>query len=166
MNLYIETENGVTKNHPALEDNLLQAFGSVPSHWEPFIRVERPVLGIYELFISDIPTYEKIDGVWTDIWNKRNMTVEEKEIKQQAAITAFNTREQAENWSTWTLDKTTCMMVPPVPQPELDQVKSNSGIYTYWCGADNNWKDTPERPDGNYKFDFFAWEWVPVVNDV
>ena len=29
MNLYIETDNGATKNHPALENNLMQANGSV-----------------------------------------------------------------------------------------------------------------------------------------
>ena len=30
MNLYIEIENGQAKNHPALESNLLEAFGSIP----------------------------------------------------------------------------------------------------------------------------------------
>ena len=42
MNLYIETNNGQTINHPAFEDNLIQAFGSIPEHFEPFVRVERP----------------------------------------------------------------------------------------------------------------------------
>jgi hypothetical protein len=161
MNLYIETENGVTKNHPAFEDNLLQAFGSIPAHWEPFTRVERPALGVYEVLTAEEPTYEKVDGVWTDVWHKRDMTAEEKTAKQQAVITAFNSREQAENWSAWTLDEATCEMVPPIPRPAPVE-----GVIVMWCGADNNWKEAPARPvDGNqYKFDFLAWQWVQVVN--
>jgi len=166
MNLYIETENGVTKNHPAFEDNLIQAFGSVPAHWEAFIRVERPTPGIYQLLESDEPVYAKVDGVWADVWSVREMTAEEKTAKQQAVITSFNTREQAENWSAWTFDEATCMMVPPTSRPEPDLAKIEVGIYTFWCGADANWKDTPAKPvdENQYKFDFLAWQWVQVVN--
>jgi len=164
MNLYIETENGVTKNHPAFEGNLIQAFGSVPAHWEPFTRVERPTLGVYELMTADEPTYEKVDSVWTDVWHKRDMTTEEKTALQQSVITAFNEREYASNWSAWTLDEATCMMVPPIPRPEPDETKIAAGIFTYWCGADANWKEAPARPEGEYKFDFLAWQWVQIVN--
>jgi len=162
MNLYIETENGVTKNHPAYEDNLIQAFGSIPAHWEPFTRVERPVLGIYALLESDMPVYAKVNGVWTDVWSVREMTAEEKTAKQQVVVTAFNNRPQAENWSAWTLDEATNTMVPPIPRPEPDEAKLEQRIFTFWCGADANWKDTPVRPEGEYKFDFFAWQWVAV----
>ena len=166
MNLYIETENGVIKNHPAFEDNLIQAFGSVPAHWEPFTRVERPVPAVYQVLKFDEPLYEKVDGVWTDVWTVREMTAEEKTAKQQAVITAFNEREYASNWLAWTLDEATCMMVPPIPRPEPDQTKLEQQIFTFWCGADNGWKDTPARPVDNnqYKFDFLAWQWVQVVN--
>lgn len=166
MNLYIETENGAIKNHPAFEDNLIQAFGSVPAHWEPFIRIERPILGVYELMTLDNSTYEKVDGVWTDVWHKRDMTAEEKAAKQQAAIALFNSREQAENWSAWTFDEATCTVIPPIPRPAPDQAKLSAGIFTMWCGADSNWKDTPAKPvDGNqYTFDFLAWQWVQIVN--
>jgi len=164
MKLYIETENGVTKNHPAFEDNIMQAFGAIPEHWEPFTRVERPVPTTYQVLESDEPVYAKVDGVWTDVWTVRDMTDEEKAAKQQAVRDAFNAREQAENWSAWTLDEATCVMVPPVPRPDLDETKISQGIMTFWCGADNTWKDTPVRPEGEYKFDFLAWEWVAVVN--
>ena len=160
MNLFIETENGVTKNHPALENNLIQAFGSIPAHWEPFTRVECPKPTVYQVLDSEEPTYSKVNGVWTDVWALREMTAEEKTTKQQAVITAFNDRPQAENWSAWTLDEATCMMVPPIPRPEFDEAKIAAGIMTFWCGADANWKDTPVRPEGEYKFDFLAWEWV------
>lgn len=161
MNLYIETENGVTKNHPAFEDNLLQAFGSIPPHWEPFTRVERPVPGIYEVLENDEASYIKVDGVWTDVWTVRPMTTEEKTTRQQNTIAAFNSREQAENWSAWTLDEATCTMVPPIPRPPEVE-----GVLVMWCGADNNWKEAPARPvdDNQYKFDFLAWQWVQVVN--
>lgn len=157
MNLYIETENGVTKNHPAFEGNLIQAFGSVPAHWEPFTRIERPTPGIYQLLESQEPVYTKVNGVWTDVWTVREMTAEEKTTLQQSVITAFNEREYASNWSAWTLDEDTCTMQPPIPRP--DPVE---GKLVFWCGADANWKEAPARPEGEYKFDFFAWQWVAV----
>jgi len=160
MNLYIETENGVTKNHPAFEDNLRQAFGSIPAHWEPFTRVERPN-GVYQILESENVTYAKVNSVWTDVWAVRDMTAEEKTAKQQAVITAFNAQYQASNWSTWTLDEATCVMVPPIPRPAPVE-----GVMMLWCGADNNWKVAPAYPVDNnqYKFDFSAWQWVPFVN--
>ena len=161
-NLYIETENGVTKNHPAFEDNLIQVFGSVPAHWEPFIKTENPERTLYQKFVEPAPSYEKVNGVWTGVWTVRDMTAEEKTAKQQKAITSFNSREQATNWSAWTLDEATCTMVPPIPRPEADQAKLDQRIFTFWCGAENNWKDTPAAPEGEYKFDFFAWDWVAI----
>jgi hypothetical protein len=162
MNLYIETENGVTKNHPAFEENLKQAFGEIPAHWEPFTRVERPVLGVYQTMDSDESVYTKVDGVWTDVWTVREMTTEEKAAVQQSIRNAFAARDQAENWSAWTLDEATNTMVPPIPRPEPDADKISQGIMTVWCGADSNWKDTPVRPEGEYKFDFIAWAWVAL----
>jgi hypothetical protein len=166
MSLYIEIENGQPKNSPAFEDNLIKAFGFIPPHWEPFIRVKPPKLNVYEVVAGENSTYEKINGVWTDVWVVREMTAEEKTAKQQGIIDSFNLREQISNWSTWTLDEATCQMVPPIPRPELDSVKIEAGIYTFWCGADANWKESPARPVDNnqYKFDFFAWQWVQVVN--
>lgn len=163
MNCYIQVENGQPINHPAYESNLLHAFNSIPDTWELFVRVERPTLGIYEVLESDMPAYVKIEGCWTDVWSVRPMTDAEKTAKQQAAIDAFNDRAQAENWSSWVLDEATCMMQPPIPRPKPDEDKLNQRISTFWCGADNNWRDTPVRPVGNnYTFDFFAWEWIEV----
>jgi hypothetical protein len=161
MKLYIETENGVTKNHPAFEDNLIQAFGCIPENWELFNRIERPVLGTYQLLQSQEAVYAKVNNVWTDVWSVRDMTAEEKTAKQQSVRDAFNSREQAENWSAWILDENTCQMIPPIPRPEPIE-----GVLVMWCGADNNWKEASARPvDGNqYKFDFFAWQWVQIVN--
>jgi hypothetical protein len=157
MNLYIEIENGMAKNHPALEDNLIQAFGSVPNTWEQFVRVEKPLPTVYQTFDSPEFVYAKIDGVWTDVWSVREMTVEEKTVKQQAVITSFNEREYASNWSAWTLDEATCTMQPPILRPEPIEGKT-----VFWCGADSNWKEAPARPEGDYKFNFLIWQWVSV----
>jgi hypothetical protein len=162
MNLYIETENGQIKNHPAFKDNLIQAFGAIPAHWEPFIRVERPTPEIYQLLENEEAVYAKVDGVWTDVWTVREMTTEEKAAIQQTARDIFNNRPQAENWSAWVLDDATCTMQPPIPRPEPDQTKLDQRIFTFWCGADANWKDTPTQPEGKYTFDFIAWQWVAV----
>lgn len=157
MNLYIETENGITKNHPAYEDNLMQAFGAIPEHWKPFIRVERPNIGVYKVFTANKPVYQKINDVWTDVWLYRDMTAEEKTALQQTIINDFNNQPQAENWSAWTLDEATCIMVCPIPRPTPEE-----GKFIEWCGADNAWKEIPTKPEGNYKFDFLAWNWVAL----
>ena len=78
------------------------------------------------------------------MWTVREMTAEEKTAKQQAVVTAFNEREYASNWSAWTLDEATCTMVSPIPRP--DPVE---GVLVFWCGADNNWKNVPTRPEGD-----------------
>jgi len=157
MKLYIQTQNNQPVNHPAFEDNLIQAFGAIPAQWEPFTRIERPVPGVYQTMDSQEAVYAKVDGVWTDVWTVRDLTVEEKTAKQQAVVTAFNDRPQASNWSAWTLDEATCTMQPPIPRPAFVE-----GKLVFWCGADANWKEAPARPEGNYKFDFFAWDWVAV----
>lgn len=162
MKLYIKVENNQPLKHPAFEDNLIQAFGSIPAEWEPFTRVERPKFNTYQTMDSDIPVYTKVNGVWTDVWTVREMTAEEKAAVQKTTIDSFNARPQAENWSAWTFDEATNTMVPPIPRPEPDQAKLDQGIRTFWCGADANWKDTPVRPEGEYKFDFIAWAWIAI----
>jgi len=173
MNLYIRIKDGQPFEHPILEHNLRQAFPDVdvnnlPPEFATFERVERPVLGEYETLVSENPTYELVDGVYKDVWHKRDMTAEEMSAKKQAAIKAaqdfWSARPQAENWSAWVLNEETFIYEPPIPRPEKDQTKIDAGILTVWCGAEANWKDTPPRPEGEYKFDFLAWEWVPVVN--
>ena len=164
MNLYIQIENDQPINHPVLMDNLVQSLGGIPSGWEQFIRVPRPTLSVYQVLDSEEPTYTKQFGYWMDTWALRDMTDAEKTAKQQDTRDAFNAREYAENWSAWTLDEATCTMVPPIPRPEFDQVKFEQRIMTFWCGAEANWRDTPVCPEGNYKFDFIAWQWVEVVN--
>jgi len=157
MNLYIQIENNQPINHPAFEDNLIQAFGEIPSNWESFVRSEKPTCGIYQVIEEQESIYEKVNGLWTDVWVTREMTAEEKTAKQQTVIDAFNSRDQAQNWSAWTFDEATCTMQPPIPKPDRVEGKT-----IFWCGAESNWKEAQNRPDGDYKFDFTAWQWVAL----
>lgn len=86
MRLFIRLQNGVPFEHPIMEDNFRQAFPDVdlnnlPDWVSPFHRFPAPVIGKYE--VNEGVTYEKINGVFTDIWHIRPMTEDEK----QAAIT-------------------------------------------------------------------------------
>ena len=105
MNLYIETENGATKNHPAFEDNLIQAFGSIPEQWEPFIRVAAPPVGTFEVYEG--ASYALVDGVWTDVHNVRPMTDEEKAARIAEATANLP-------GANWTLDTETLRPVRPL----------------------------------------------------
>jgi len=168
MELFIRIKDGQPFEHPILGSNFRQVFPDVdvnnlPPEFARFERVERPEPTVYQVLDSEEVVYAKVDGVWTDVWALREMTSEEKTAKQQAVITAFNNHPQAENWSAWTFNEATCTMQPPIPRPEPDEAKLEQRIMTVWCGADANWKDTPVRPEGNYKFDFLAWQWVAVT---
>ena len=132
MNLYIEIENGLPKNHPAFENNLLQAFGVIPLHWERFVRVERPDLSVYQSFEIPKVIYQKVDGVWTDVWLLRDMTVEEKYTKQQEVKDGWALLPNRENFTAWVFDEVTCSYIPPVSRPD-------DGKLYQWDGTVNNW---------------------------
>lgn len=87
MKLYIQIQNGQPINHPATEENLLEAYNEIPSDWEPFVRVPRPTnIGFYEVIDGD-SSYQKRGQNWMDVWNVRPMTQEEKDVKNLASKT-------------------------------------------------------------------------------
>jgi len=155
MNLYIQIENGLPINHPAYDDNLIEAFGSIPSNWEPFVRVERPIPKIYEVLEDGDPTYQKINGVWTDVWPIRNMTQAEIDAKQQLVQNGWKNQRDASNYDAWTFDAEICKYVPPISKPD-------DGKDYFWQGTTNSWVVMPEYPtDGkNYQLDFATATWV------
>lgn len=157
MELYIQITDGKPNGHPADESNLLDAFGVVPSGWEPFERVVRPRVGVYQILESETPTYEKVNNVWKDVWALRNMTEAEIAAKKQATKTAWAADPQSANWAGWLFSEERCEYYAPVPYPRI------GGPYK-WCGAENNWKEFPPQPQdgGVYKFDYFQWIWVAV----
>jgi hypothetical protein len=132
MKLYIETENNLPKNHPALEENLLQAFGNIPEHWVPFERIERPKLGVYDVFDQEEPEYQIVDGIYKDVWMVRPMDEAEKTAKQQEIKDAWVLLPNRENFATWVFDEVTCSYISPVPRPD-------DGKLYRWDGAVNNW---------------------------
>jgi hypothetical protein len=132
MKLYIETENGLPINHPALEENLLQAFGEIPTHWKPFLRVERPTPEVYQELNTQEPEYLLVEGVWKDVWSIRDMTADEIAFKQQTAKDSWASLPNRENFTAWVFDEVTCSYIPPVPRPD-------DGKLYRWDGAVNNW---------------------------
>lgn len=82
--LYLQIENGLPVNHPAFENNLIQAFGRIPTNWEIFNRIEFCEVETFQVLEIPDPAYIKTDSGWTDAWFVRDMTVEEREIKQRA----------------------------------------------------------------------------------
>lgn len=103
MKLYIQTENGQPVNHPALEENLIAAFGGVPDHWKPFVRVAAPILDRFEVYEG--ATYEWDGLVFTDVHHVRPMTDEEKATR----IAEIKAASPGDNWR-W--DEPTLRWVP------------------------------------------------------
>jgi hypothetical protein len=132
MKLYIQIENGQPVNHPAIEENLIQAFGSIPDNWIAFERIERPQIGVYDLFDQDYPEYQLVDGIYKDVWLIRPMNELEISVKQQEVKDAWASLPNSENFTAWVFDEVTCSYILPVPRPD-------DGKLYQWDGAVNNW---------------------------
>jgi hypothetical protein len=160
MNLYIQIENGQPINHPAFEENLIQAFGAVPDNWEKFIRLEPPALGSNQVFDNPRVIYEKVNGTWTDVYQIRDMTLKELEEKKLKEIEYYkglwNSLPQRDNFSSWVFNEETIKYEPPIPRPTDREV--------IWHGASNSWVDRPIKPDDGkeYIIDFYTLSWVEV----
>ena len=77
MKLFIRIQNGEPFEHPILEDNFREAFPEVdtnnlPPDFAKFIRVQPPVLGIYEK--NQTVSYQLVGGVYTDVFVCEQMT--------------------------------------------------------------------------------------------
>ncbi len=132
MKLYIETENTLPKNHPALEENLLQTFGVIPENWIAFERVERPQLNVYDVLDQEYQEYQLVDGIYKDVWMVRPMNDVEISAKQQRVKDNWVLLPNRENFSAWVFDEATCSYIPPVPRPD-------DGKLYRWDGTVNNW---------------------------
>lgn len=156
--LYIKVENGLPINHPAYKVNLIDAFGSIPDDWEPFIRVPDPTRGDQTLVLEHPePVYRKVDGVWTDVWYTRPKTAEELAAEKEARLAPIReqwaNRPYAHNFTTWVLNEETERYEAPVPRPPFD------GKTYRWYGPENRWRVCDPFPaDGkHYYFDFDNW---------
>ena len=98
-NLYIFVENGQTVDHPVLESNLLNVYGSIPEGYQPFIR--RTVdLANEPWFVKKNPStvYSFIDGVWTD--DQLTIPMNEEEIAKEKIRISTGVQKDLE----WRLD--------------------------------------------------------------
>ena len=161
MELFIQIRNGQPFEHPIFGDNFRQAFPDIdvdnlPPEFAKFERVERPILGLYQVMIQDEPTYEFVDGLWKDVWQVRDMIAEEVAAKQQATKDAWAALPNRDNFAAWTFDEATLRYVPPTPRPEGDVA---------WDGTTNTWKERASYPtDGKlYKWDIPSWTWIEVT---
>lgn len=130
MNLYILLQDGQPINHPMLETNVLMVFPGIDLHSLPenlckFIRVERPSIGVYQVFEDPEITYQiKEDGICYDVWHYRDMTAEEKQAKIDILV-------QNKPYPSWIIDTENYTYNPPIARP-------TDGLY-YWNEESLNW---------------------------
>jgi len=74
--LYLKIINGLPVDHPSLQDNLLDVFGEIPSEYKPFIRTDQPHLGYFEEWDTEAVQYAQVNGVWTDLWPRKQVDAE------------------------------------------------------------------------------------------
>ena len=121
MELFIRLKNGQPFEHPILGENFCQAFPDVdvnnlPYEFARFVRVEPPVLGVYEVY--DGVTYERSGDAFTDVHHIRPMTDAEK-LSVQNEVKSF----WAEHGNpTWVFDEETCSFKPPSNNTEVTNV--------------------------------------------
>jgi hypothetical protein len=131
MNLYIQIKDGQPHEHPIFEDNLLHAIpgidlNNLPPEFSPFVRVPEPILKTYTLFDENYknPSYELVDGVYTDVWHIRDMTPEEKQASIDFAKLCFF-GPGGKGYKSWIFNEENCRYEPPIPYP-------NDGKHYEW----------------------------------
>lgn len=163
----IRVVNGLAVDHPAFEDNLIDAFGAVPPEWEPFIRIPDPTHNNHKyVLLHPQPAYRKVDGVWQDYWYYREKTAEELEALYGPAKEAWAKRPYANNFTAWVFNEQKFMYEPPIPRPTES---APPGMTYRWSGPDNNWKLAPIPPANTgkyYYFDFDNWVNVEITDNV
>jgi len=122
MKLFIQIRDGITFEHPVMEDNMRQLFPehdleTAPDGFAKFTRVERPNLSPYEKVDPEQGhegcgcVYESDDtGGFKDVWHIIPMTVGEKAEKVS--------RVKGEcPYASWIFKEEDCTMNPPLDRP-------------------------------------------------
>lgn len=131
MNLYIKLQDGIPVDHPILEDNFKLAFPNIdtenlPDTFARFIRVDKPIIGIYEEYVG--VEYVRSGDVFTDSHIVRPFTAEEIAIKQQHIKDMWAN----EGHASWTFNEEICAFEPPTPYPD-------DGYAYYWDEETLSW---------------------------
>lgn len=159
MDLYIQIINGQPVNHPAVAQNLIDAYVKIPEGWEPFKRITEPeanlTIGLYQK--SQCTYVLGSDGkTWEDSWSVVSMTQDEITAKQENYKKLWLDMPDSSNFSAWTFNPETCNFDPPTHKPRGDY---------FWQGTTNSWVAIPSYPtDGKeYKLDILTATWVEVT---
>lgn len=115
MQLLIKVENNQPVNHPILFENFLMInpdadYDNLPEGYVKFIRVPRPFVGPFQTTLEQ-PVYIWNNGVVTDDWGVRDMTLDEK------AACIANTL-LCRPYPSWTFIEEELRFEPPVPVPQ------------------------------------------------
>ena len=129
MNLFIKVEDGRPVNHPATEENLRMLYEDFdpenpPEPFEKFARRQPAAITKWQK-VERLP-YEKIDGVWTDVFNVIDFTEAEIEIWK------YERRKQFIFSDTWEWNDEKGEWEPPVPYPA-------DGKPYLWDNEQKNW---------------------------
>lgn len=130
MNLFIKVEDGKPVNHPATEENLRMFFEDFdpenpPAPFEKFTRRQPDKLPTKWQKLVRLP-YQKIDGVWTDVFSIIDFTEAEIEIWK------YEHRKQFVFSDTWEWNDEKGEWIPPVPYP-------NDGKEYHWDNVKKDW---------------------------
>ena len=134
MAFFIQIQNGQAINHPAVDINLIQAFGEIPNDWIMFNRIPQPTNLLPDVFHKAINTYGlSSNGVtWEDKWASEPMTDAEK----AALIAQTEAHPPGPNM---TLNTTTLIWSPSIAKPTDGQKYS----WDFQTGA---WVVVPTTP--------------------
>lgn len=116
MELFIQVKDGAPIDHPIFGDNFREAFPdldveNLPSGFAKFVRVETPVLSVYEVYEG--VTYERDGDIFTDVHHVRPMTDAERIALQEQVKAQWSAR----GFKSWLFDEATCSFNPPTPYP-------------------------------------------------
>ncbi len=154
MKLYIRLVDGNPFEHPMFEDNFKEAFphidvNNLPPEFAEFVRVPHRPLDRFEVYEG--VTYEKIDGVFTDVHHIRPMTEQEK----LAYIESLKASPPWENavWADDILD-----WLPPPPKGFVYNARLKRFVPPF----------SPPKPwldNARYSWNFEKENWDVIIQD-
>jgi hypothetical protein len=172
MKLFIKVKDGEPVDHPIMGENFTQAFPDIdtenlPPEFARFIRVERPELGLFEVYEG--VTYEWNGWAFTDVHHVRPMNSAER------TGVIENIKANRPNAS-WTWDEKNIRWVPPKRPTEggpwrfdavsMDWVIATKPPFPSWVLSEagtHYTAPTPKPQDGNrYRWDEPTLSWILV----
>jgi len=141
MELYIRVKDGKPFEHPIVAENFKQAFPDVdvnnlPPQFARFTRVKIPSAIELPIGPYEVPkcSYVLIDGVYTDVWGKLQLTDVEKTEKQLVTKASWVSSKRGKSFPSWIFNIETCQFEPPVSMP-ID------GKQYYWSEKKVAWQE-------------------------